>query len=300
MVTDVSASATVSALGPRYRAPMEFRILGPISAVDATGPRPLGGSQQRRLLAVMLSEPTRVLSIEQILDVLWPDGTPPSNAHRTAISYVSRLRASLGDGWITSAGSGYTLDLSGATVDAQRFEDLTVAARLLDGRRAAEVWDEALALWRGAVFGELAGEWWALPTVRRLEELRLDALAARLDASVADGWEARGVADAQALVSAHPLPRRVRRAVDPRPRRLRAHRRGTARLRGSPRRPRGPDRARSFAGAGGAGADAARVRPPRVRRATGLIASPRLPASRGDRARLVRHGPPRRATDGRP
>ena len=248
----MSDRATAARLGHRYGAPMEFRMLGPIAAVDATGPRPLGGAQQRRLLAVMLSDPARVLSIERILDVLWPDGAPPRNARRTAISYVSRLRASLGDGWITSDGSGYTLDLSGATVDAQRFEELAAAARQLDPRRALEVWDEALALWRGAVFGELTDEWWALPTVRRLEELRLDALAARLDAGVVDGWDARGVAEAQALVSSYPLRAAFVERLSARARRLRAHRRGAARLRGASRRPGRQDGPRSFSGAGGA------------------------------------------------
>ena len=188
-----------------HRSVVEFKMLGAVEVVDAGGPLSLGGPQQRKVLAVLLSDPGTTLTYDRLLEVLWPDGQAPENARRTAISYVSRLRSALGDGWVTTTAAGYQLDISSASVDALRFVALVDGARDLPPERAIEVLDEALALWRGPVFGDLHGEWWALPAVSRLDELHLAAYADRIDALSAGGWDARALSEVQALVAAHPL-----------------------------------------------------------------------------------------------
>ena len=81
-----------------------------------------------------------------------------------------------------------------------------------------QVLDEALALWRGPVLGDLHDEFWALPMVTRLDELRLAGLADRIDALSAGGWDARSVGEARSLVAMHPLRsafvERLMRALD--------------------------------------------------------------------------------------
>lgn len=180
-------------------------MLGSVEVVDDSGRLALGGPQQRKILAVLLCEPGKTLTFDRLIDVLWSAGDAPDNARRTAISYVSRLRAALGDGWITTTDAGYTLDISAASVDALRFGELVSAAHRLPPGRAVDVLDQALALWRGPVFGDLRNEWWALPTVSRLDELRLAALAQRIDALAAQGWNARALSEVQSLVATHPL-----------------------------------------------------------------------------------------------
>ena len=184
---------------------MEFKVLGSVEVLDDDERVSLGGPQQRKLLAVLLCEPGMTLTYERLLEVLWPTGEPPDNARRTAISYISRLRAALGEGWITTSDAGYSLDVSAASVDAQRFTALVGSARSLPPARALDALDEALALWRGPVFGDLHGEWWALPTVSRLDELRLSAFADRIDALSAKGWDGRALAEIQSLVASYPL-----------------------------------------------------------------------------------------------
>jgi len=184
---------------------VEFKILGGVEVVDDVGPVSLGGPQQRKVLAVLLSDPGTTLTYDRLLDVLWPDGQAPENARRTAISYVSRLRSALGEGWVSTSAAGYQLDISSASVDALRFAALVDGARNLPPERAIDVLDEALALWRGPVFGDLHGEWWALPAVSRLDELHLAAFADRVDALSAGGWDGRALSEVQALVAAHPL-----------------------------------------------------------------------------------------------
>ena len=136
-------------------------MLGSVEVLDDDGRVSLGGPQQRKLLAVLLCEPGMTLTYERLLEVLGPTGEPPDNARRTAISYISRLRAALGEDWITTSDAGYSLDVSAASVDAQRFTALVGSARSLPPERALDALDEALALWRGPVFGDLHGEWWA-------------------------------------------------------------------------------------------------------------------------------------------
>ena len=99
---------------------MRFRVLGQVDVVGDDGPLTLGGPQQRRLLAVLLSERGRVVSTERIVDALWTEGESPSGASRSAMKYVSRLRAVLGESVITTSGPGYRLDID--SCDADEFE----------------------------------------------------------------------------------------------------------------------------------------------------------------------------------
>ena len=188
-----------------YDSAMECRILGPIELISDGRPLNLGGPQQRRVLAALLSDPGRVLTYARLVEVLWPDGDEPPNARRSAITYVSRLRAAVGEGVVGTTDAGYVVDSRAITVDADRFVALVEQARTVPPARAVETLDEALHLWRGPVFGDLGGEWWARPMVTRLEELRLVALADRLDALTISGWDGRAVAEAASLVDAHPL-----------------------------------------------------------------------------------------------
>ena len=110
---------------------MEFRLLGSLEVVDAGERIQLGGLQQRRILSILLCDPGRTLTYERLLEALWPDGDAPDNARRTAISYVSRLRAALGDGWIDTTDAGYCLDIAAASVDSVRFAELLESARVL-------------------------------------------------------------------------------------------------------------------------------------------------------------------------
>jgi tetratricopeptide (TPR) repeat protein len=86
-------------------------------------------------------------------------------------------------------------------------------ARVQDGRRAldageparaAEILRRALALWRGPPLAEVAYESFAQAEIRRLEELRLAALEARVDADLQLGRHAALIAELEALVVEYP------------------------------------------------------------------------------------------------
>jgi len=56
---------------------MDFRVLGPIEVSDGDRVIAVGGGQQRRLLAVLLANADRVVSLDRLVDCVWPDGAPP-------------------------------------------------------------------------------------------------------------------------------------------------------------------------------------------------------------------------------
>src|SRR5262249_4103737 len=66
------------------------------------------------------------------------------------------------------------------------------------------------ALWRGPPLADVAYETFAQSEIRRLEELRLDALEARIDADLELGGSSELVPELEALVAQFPLRERLR------------------------------------------------------------------------------------------
>lgn len=188
---------------------LEFCVLGPIE-VRADGELiAVGGPQQRRVLAALLSEAGNVVSLERLEDVVWPDGDSPDGARRSLMTYVSRLRNALGNGYVTTREPGYLLEPGAERLDARLFEALLDEARTAAPTRAIALLDRALGLWRGPAFGEFGSEWWARPAAVRLEELRLGACEERAEAQLASGLQERAVSDLEGLVATYPLRERL-------------------------------------------------------------------------------------------
>ena len=131
-----------------------------------------------------------MVSTDRLVEVLWGDA-PPDNALASLRSYVSRLRQLLpSSARLEKAVPGYRLVLGPGTVDADGFETALghALARLVDDPDAALVeLDDALGLWQGDAYAEFRDDWWARAEAARLEELRLHAREARVDALLAGG-----------------------------------------------------------------------------------------------------------------
>ena len=188
---------------------LEFTVLGPVGCRRDGEPVPVGGPQQRRLLAALLADAGRVVLLDRLVEAIWADAAP-DGARRTAMTYVSRLRAALGDGLVESVDPGYRLSLGDdATLDAASFERLVARSRTVPPSQALSILDEALGLWQGSAYGEFATEWWALPEATRLEELRLVAIEERIEALLSIGDAARAISELEGLVSTYPLRERL-------------------------------------------------------------------------------------------
>ena len=187
---------------------IEFRLLGPIEAIRDGHPAPLGGPRQHVLLALLLIERGRPVSVDRLIDAFWPR-VPPDGAAATVRAYVSKLRTSIGaNAPITLSSAGYALEVPADRLDVIRFERLAIEGRdALDRgstRRAAEHLRAALGLWRGPPFAGLADEATLRGEADRLEEIRLSVLEKRIDTDLAFGRAAQLVDELETLVAVHP------------------------------------------------------------------------------------------------
>src|SRR5262245_1533393 len=151
---------------------MEFRILGPLEVVADGTELALGGAQQRAVLALLLTRPNEVVSVDRLIDELWA-GAPPRTAANTLQHYVSQLRKLLGADRIETRAPGYAIRVEPGELDLERFEQLV-------GHGGAEELREALALWRGPPLADFAFAPFARSEIARLDELRLAALEQRI------------------------------------------------------------------------------------------------------------------------
>jgi DNA-binding SARP family transcriptional activator len=175
---------TAEAYGPRMR----FKVLGPLQVTRADGPISLGGPRQRAVLAHLIARANDLVPVDVLIDQVWGD-EPPEAARGTLHSYISHLRKALGADRIESRAPGYVLHVSSDELDAARFERLLQEARLANGSpsRAGSVLREALALWDGPAFADLASEPSLAAEIARLDELHWQALEERVAADLAEG-----------------------------------------------------------------------------------------------------------------
>jgi DNA-binding SARP family transcriptional activator len=192
---------------------MEFRILGPLEVRGERGAVALVGIKPRVVLAVLLLHPNEPVSAERLALALWGEEAP-AGATKTVHVYVSRLRKALGDPEaIETTPAGYRLRVRADELDAERFERGVEAGRLALGagqpERAAVLLREALELWRGPPLAELEFEPFAQAEIARLEEQRLAALEARVEADLAAGRHGAVVSEVRQLLAEHPTRERL-------------------------------------------------------------------------------------------
>ncbi|MGH3620636.1 MAG: BTAD domain-containing putative transcriptional regulator [Sciscionella sp.] len=190
---------------------MRFRLLGAIEFCDEEDrPVPLG-ARQRAVLAALLLHANQVVSAGTLINMVWED--PPRSAEANLRTHVASLRRRLGNGdrLVTRSG-GYLLTVDPGAVDLHRFRELMAGGERAfqdgDPQRAEEQLTEALALWRGEAFENLACTTALQVDADRLEEERLVAVERHAEVRLALGQHDELVPHLRGLVAAHPLRER--------------------------------------------------------------------------------------------
>jgi DNA-binding SARP family transcriptional activator len=184
---------------------MEFRILGRLEVVDRGHTLALGGPKPRALLAALLLTPNRAVSVDRLIEVLWPT-RPPAAAANALQFHVSQLRKLLGDsGVLVTQEPGYLIRVEPDQLDLLRFERLVAEAVGAEAARAGRLLREALGLWRSEPLAELADDATSQAEIQRLEAARLAALELRIEADLALGHYAQLVPELETLVRENPL-----------------------------------------------------------------------------------------------
>ena len=202
-----------------YSVPMRFEVLGSLRVVAAVavggGTAPfvqpsLGGPKQRFVLARLLAEPNRVVSLDRLIDGLWGDD-PPETARHTIQGYVSQLRKTVGP-LIERDGVGYRIAVDRQTLDSLEFEARVEEARVqrsADPAHAAAELELALGLWRGAAFDDFQEP--ALQAeATRLDELRLAAFEELMQTRLAIGNHAEVIVQLERATRDQPYREELR------------------------------------------------------------------------------------------
>src|SRR4051812_41351645 len=166
---------------------MEFRILGPVEVAGANGQARLQGAKQVALLSSLLLRANRVVSVEQLAEVVWGQD-PPAEAITAVRTSVYRLRRTLdavepgGGERVVTRGSMYLFQVEPGELDLDVFRQ-----HVERGRAAAddERHDEAVRELRAGL-----KLWRSTTQIASLEEERLAAIGDRIDAELAVGRHA--------------------------------------------------------------------------------------------------------------
>ena len=194
---------------------MRYRLLGPLEVADDGRVVHLSSAKERTLLAVLLLRANQVVARERLIDELWGEA-PPATAAQALNVHVSQLRRALagnGDEVIVTRSPGYLLEIDTDSVDLTQFERLTAEARerAQSGslERAARLYREALALWRGPALADVDFESVGRHDVQQLTEARVAALIDWIDCELALGRHEQVIGELERLVVEHPFSERL-------------------------------------------------------------------------------------------
>jgi DNA-binding SARP family transcriptional activator len=209
---------------------IRFGLLGRITVNRGVGPVELRAPMARNLLAALLLNANRVVSVAQLVEVMWGDD-PPVTAVASLHNRVRGLRAFLaagpagtspegagraapgaGSGRIRTVAPGYLIEVAAGELDLEVFSGLLARGRAAcaaaDWVTAAGELEAGLALWRGDPLEDVASLLLRETEVPRLLLLRLDALESRIDADLQLGRIQEAIGDLGRLTASHPLRER--------------------------------------------------------------------------------------------
>ncbi|GAA1256982.1 transcriptional regulator AfsR [Sphaerisporangium rubeum] len=190
---------------------MEFRILGDIEFWSRGQLHPVGWTQARHLLAILLMRPGQPIPTESIIGKMWGHDPPP-NPRGTIHVNVTRLRkrfqAAREDVRLINRSGGYKLEIDKEAIDYHRFGTLLIQARSMEEsgelERAVQLYRDATRLWRGEPLSGLPGDW-ANQTREMMEEERLAATAKRIELELQLDRNAEVIPELAELTRRHPL-----------------------------------------------------------------------------------------------
>ncbi|GAA2894782.1 BTAD domain-containing putative transcriptional regulator [Streptosporangium fragile] len=195
---------------------MEYRILGPLEVAADAQRLDLGAPRQQVVLACLLLEANRMVTIGRLTDAIYGEDLPSTSRAQVQICISSLRRLFTAHGSpdvIATHPQGYTLRVADGELDAQSFENLIRQARLAkDERRpeeAVEHYRAGLSLWRGPA---LDGQESRLvqAAVSRLTERRITATEDCVELELELGRHHELVGELGELVEEHPLRERLR------------------------------------------------------------------------------------------
>ena len=190
-----------------------FGVLGPLAMTVNGTHMPLGAPKQRAVLAMLVINRNRPVSVDSLTNAVW--GLDPVPAARTSIqSYVSTLRRLLRTAGVdpnvvlASAPPGYQLNFADMQCDLGRFiSEKTAGTQAGAAGRFEEAsahLSAALGEWRGPVLHDLRDFTFVHGFATTLLEDKVAVHTARAEAEIACGRAAGVISELEALTAEHP------------------------------------------------------------------------------------------------
>ena len=190
-----------------------FGVLGPLLMTSHGVRVPVGAPKQRAVLAMLLVNRNRPVSVESLINAVWDEAPVP--AARTSIqAHVSNLRRLLRTAGVdpyqvlASAPPGYQLSVEDADCDLGRFVTAKAAGiqAAAEGRSedASSQLSAALAEWRGPVLDDLRDFAFVKSFATALMEEKLATHTALAEAEIACGRPGALIGELEALTAEHP------------------------------------------------------------------------------------------------
>ncbi|MFF4399756.1 BTAD domain-containing putative transcriptional regulator [Streptomyces sp. NPDC001480] len=188
---------------------LRVEVLGPLRLLVDGAPVEVPGPRRRTVLALLALAEGRSVTVDRLVDALWPSGVPASG--RQALhNHVSRLRGHLGPaaGRLETRHDGYRLALRPCELDLARARAMLARAReqaRRDPAGACALLREAHELWRGPVLADLTDVDPVAAAVEECRQLGREVTDALIAAAVAAGRAEEVVGLAAARAAADPL-----------------------------------------------------------------------------------------------
>ena len=167
---------------------VRVRLLGGL-AIDGVDLAALGSAKARLLVRRLAVERGRPVSIDALVDLIWPAGGAPARPADQLSVLVSRSRAVLGADAIIRTDAGYALAVDWLDLDAIGALIDEAGTRLAEGRHSAAsaAADAALTLVRGRLLPEDADAEWLAADRATVDRLTGRALVVGAEAAIAAG-----------------------------------------------------------------------------------------------------------------
>ncbi|WP_407702460.1 AfsR/SARP family transcriptional regulator [Streptomyces niger] len=175
----------------------------------------------RQMLALLIMNANRVVTVNQFVEELWENSPPPS-VHAAIHTYVMQLRRALTGrarsgqrqaGRLATREHGYLLVVRPGELDLDVFQEQVRAGRkaLANGEnaRAAAQLAASTELWHGQVLGDVTAGPLLAAAIDSVEQLRLTALTDRIRADLRLGRHHELLGELASLLHCHPADERL-------------------------------------------------------------------------------------------